>query len=196
MRLEPFWSNHNDETLIDIYHADAITGLKALPEESVHCCVTSPPYYGLRSYLPEEHESKSMEIGIEESPEEYIQRMVEVCREVRRVLRKDGTLWVVIGDSYAGSGKGPNGKTGLINHEERMGFHSPGAKTPYKMKPKDLMGIPWWLAVALRQDGWYLRKDIIWHKEDPTPESVRDRPTSAHEYVFLLSKSSRYYYDR
>lgn len=154
-------------------------------------CVTSPPYYGLRDYG---HEGQ---IGLEETPEEYIKAMVEVFRCVWDVLEDDGTLWLNIGDSYAGSGKG----------QWTDGEHDPKkAKTDgMKMaiqkpadigcKPKDLIGIPWMLAFALRADGWYLRQDIIWHKPNPMPESVQDRCTKAHEYIFLMSKSQKYHYD-
>jgi DNA modification methylase len=160
-----------------------------MPDGSVHCCVTSPPYYGLRDY------GVSGQIGLEESPEAYITRLVEVFREVRRVLRDDGTLWINIGDSYANDGKwggssggkhvtALHGNTGIGRYRKNTG-----------LKPKDLIGIPWMLAFALRDDGWYLRSEIIWHKPNPMPESVKDRPTKAHEQVFLFSKSERYFYD-
>lgn len=153
---------------IDLMKQYAKDGIK------VQCCVTSPPYYGLRSYLDSESNDKHLEIGLEQTPEEYIERMVEVFRGVKNILADDGVLWVNIGDSYSG-GKGNN-----ICGE---------------IKSKDLIGIPWMLAFALRKDGWYLRQDIIWHKPNPMPESVRDRCTKAHEYVFLLSKSDRYFFD-
>lgn len=157
-------------------------------------CVTSPPYYGLRDYG---HEGQ---IGLEETPEEYIAAMVEVFRCVRDVLADDGTLWLNIGDSYARQG-GDNSKrdpTKLMGGQAKAvgsGGYAPGNSMPDKCKPKDLIGIPWMLAFALRADGWYLRQDIIWHKPNPMPESVRDRCTKAHEYIFLLSKSERYYFD-
>lgn len=159
-----------------------------MPDEIVHCCVTSPPYYGLRDY------GVSGQIGLEETPEAYIARLVGVFREVRRVLRDDGTLWVNIGDSYArGFGGGSPGEKSETNvgsfQNRKLG------KVPQGMKAKDLIGIPWMLAFALRADGWYLRSEIIWHKPNPMPESVRDRPTKAHEQVFLFSKSERYFYD-
>ena len=135
------------------------------------------------------------QIGLEQTPEEYINRLVEVFREVRRVLRNDGTLWVNISDSYAGSGKGWSGENSIGNQEKRQGFKQ---GVPYKSKlckSKDLIGIPWMLAFALRNDGWYLRQDIIWQKPNPMPESVKDRCTKAHEYIFLLSKSSKYYFN-
>lgn len=149
---------------------DALDALRELPSGIADTCVTSPPYYGLRDY------GVDGQIGIESTPQAYIERLVGVFREVRRVLRDDGTLWINIGDSYAGSGKGRDGYFG-------------------ELKRKDLMGVPWMLAFALRADGWYLRQDIIWHKPNPMPESVKDRCTKSHEYIFLLSKSSRYYFD-
>jgi len=149
-------------------------------------CVTSPPYYGLRDYG---HEGQ---IGLEETPEEYIKAMVEVFRCVWDVLEDDGTLWLNIGDSYSGSGKGPS-KSLNQEHHNMESVHS--KVVPNGCKPKDLIGIPWMLAFALRADGWYLRQDIIWHKPNPMPESVQDRCTKAHEYIFLLSKKQKYYYD-
>ena len=165
----------------------------------VQTCVTSPPYYGLRDYG---HEGQ---IGLEETPEQYITAMVEVFRCVWDVLEDDGTLWLNIGDSYAGSGKGSNpdgtphpstlfGKQGT-NTGTVTGKNMPQKAHKIGLKPKDLIGIPWMLAFALRADGWYLRQDIIWHKPNPMPESVQDRCTKAHEYIFLLSKSQKYYFD-
>jgi len=152
-------------------------------------CVTSPPYYGLRDY------GHDGQIGLEETPEDYITAMVEVFRCVWDVLEDNGTLWLNIGDSYAGSGKGPAGNLGAKNDERNM-THTPSSSfVPTGCKPKDLIGIPWLLAFALRADGWYLRQDIIWHKPNPMPESVQDRCTKAHEYIFLLSKSQQYHYD-
>ena len=151
-------------------------------------CVTSPPYFGLRDY------GHAGQIGLEQTPEEYITAMVEVFRCVRDVLADDGTLWLNIGDSYARplakGGSGPGGK-----NRDWYGENYGDAGVPRGCKPKDLIGIPWMLAFALRADGWYLRQDIIWHKPNPMPESVTDRCTKAHEYVFLLSKSERYFYD-
>lgn len=136
------------------------------------------------------------QIGLEETPEEYVQKLVAVFREVKRVLKDDGTLWVNIGDSYSGSGKGPAGNLSKKHDEQNMTNSSVvQAVVPDGCKPKDLIGIPWMLAFALREDGWYLRQDIIWHKPNPMPESVRDRCTKSHEYIFLLSKSRQYYYD-
>lgn len=170
---------------------DAIDVLRQMETESVDCCVTSPPYYNLRDYGVEG------QIGLETTPEEYISKLVDVFREVRRVLKNSGTLWLNIGDSYAGSGKGKNdirtdnkgNKGSKVNSSLQGNFRSA------EIKPKDLIGIPWLLAFALRADGWYLRQDIIWHKPNCMPESVRDRYTRSHEYIFLLSKSRRYYYD-
>jgi DNA modification methylase len=149
-------------------------------------CVTSPPYYGLRDY------GHDGQIGLEETPEQYIEAMVEVFRCVWDVLADDGTLWLNIGDSYAGNNSqaSNNGRAGYGNPRERV-----VNRTGEGLKTKDLIGIPWMLAFALRADGWYLRQDIIWHKPNPMPEGVTDRCTKAHEYIFLLSKSSKYYYD-
>lgn len=162
---------------------DAIAGLRTIESESVHTCVTSPPYYNLRDYGVEG------QIGHEDTPEEFVEKLVEVFREVRRVLRPDGTLWVNIGDSYATrSGAQPPTNT-------RNSCGHTGKRVPSGYKRKDLLGIPWLLAFALRADGWYLRQDIIWNKPNCMPESVRDRCTKSHEYIFLLSKSERYYFD-
>lgn len=136
------------------------------------------------------------QLGLEPTPELYVEHLVEVFREVKRVLRNDGTLWLNLGDSYAGSGRGPTGYDGIGDQEKRQGFVDPGAIVPQGLKPKDLVGIPWRVAFALQADGWYLRSDIIWHKLNPMPESVTDRPTKAHEYVFLLAKSQSYYFDQ
>ena len=148
-----------------VHNEDCLDGLKKLPNESVHCCVTSPPYWRLRDY------GHDGQIGLEETPELYVERLVEVFREVWRVLRDDGTLWLNLGDSYSNGGR----------------------RT--RVKAKNLIGIPWRVAFALQEEGWYLRQDIIWHKPNPMPESVRDRCTKAHEYIFLMSKQRRYYYN-
>jgi DNA modification methylase len=216
--------------------------LKELPDQSVNCCVTSPPYWGLRDYGTAtwdggdsncDHQGKPMatkaninrncgtgndvknaeareffkeicgkcgakridsQIGLEQEPEDFINELVSVFREVKRVLRDDGTLWLNIGDSYSGSGKGTAGNLGKKNNERHL-EHKTGGLVPSGTKPKDLVGIPWMLAFALRADGWYLRQDIIWHKPNPMPESVRDRCTKSHEYIFLLTKSPQYFYD-
>ena len=168
---------------------DCIARLKGLPAKSVQTCVTSPPYFGLRDYG---HEGQ---IGLEQTPEQYIAKMVEVFRCVRDVLADDGTLWVNIGDSYASTStyNAPRTSKGEFGRVEAP--KQPNVGIPPGCKPKDLIGIPWMLAFALRADGWYLRQDIIWHKPNPMPESVRDRCTKAHEYIFLLSKSERYFFD-
>lgn len=218
--------------------------LKELPDQSVNCCVTSPPYFGLRDYgtaswdggdLSCDHSTGRSrdddiktgdkqgtsagsrpntqrtcatcgavridnQIGLEPTPQEFVDSLVAVFREVKRVLRDDGTLWVNMGDSYNGSGGNHQ-----HHHKNETGFQGKIGAEKYKgkgrhigtdgLKPKDLVGIPWMLAFALRADGWYLRQDIIWHKPNPMPESVRDRCTKAHEYIFLLSKSPKYYFD-
>ena len=175
-----------------ILTGDALEWLRQLPDNSVNTCVTSPPYWGLRDY------GIDGQIGLEETPEAYVERMVEVFREVRRVLRDDGTLWLNLGDSYAGSGKGA---WKVKDRQKEVYIPDPDSpqcrlpKVPSGLKPKDLVGIPWRVAFALQADGWYLRSDIIWHKPNPMPESVKDRPTKAHEYIFLLAKSEKYYYD-
>lgn len=164
--------------------------LRTLPEASVQCCVTSPPYFGLRDY------GHDGQIGLEQTPEAFVAELVAVFREVRRVLRDDGTLWLNIGDSYAAnrSYQVPSTKGGP-KHGSSQAAGGKGSAVPDGLKPKDLIGIPWRVAFALQTDGWYLRQDIIWAKPNPMPESVTDRCTKAHEYLFLLSKSARYYYD-
>ncbi|MHB8734259.1 MAG: DNA-methyltransferase [Terriglobales bacterium] len=169
--------------------------LRTLPDGIFNCCVTSPPYWGLRSYCADDSPEKAHELGLEATPDEYVAKMVEVFREVRRVLREDGTLWLNLGDSYARNGGAQGGgNRELLNME---GKQSRMTKIPdgSALKEKDLVGIPWLVAFALRADGWYLRSEIIWHKPNPMPESVTDRPTKAHEQIFLLSRSPRYYYD-
>lgn len=185
-----------------IEHADVMAGLRSLPDESVHCVVTSPPYWGLRDY------GVPGQIGLEPTHIEYVERMVEVFREVRRVLRRDGTLWLNLGDAFAGSW-GAQSREGYSDGSSRLAEGSivrtlsarqlsadtSGSKRTPGLKPKDLIGLPWHVAFALQADGWWLRSDIVWHKPNPMPESVTDRPTKAHEYVFLMSKNARYYYD-
>lgn len=225
-----------------IIQGDCIESLKTLDDESVNCCVTSPPYWGLRDYGTAEWKGgdpkcshkrdskhsdscstgqknlegaigdgiyktecpkcgatrKDSQLGLEETPEEYVANMVKVFSEVKRVLTKDGTLWLNLGDSYAGGGRGwQYSKQGTIQQahiDAGVKYGSPTGKIN-GLKSKDLVGIPWRVAFALQADGWYLRQDIIWHKPNPMPESVADRCTKAHEYIFLLSKSSKYYYD-
>ncbi len=159
---------------------DALTELRKMPAQSVNCCVTSPPYWGLRDY------GVKGQLGLEPTPQLFVAHMVEVFREVRRVLRDDGTLWLNLGDSYTGGGPHHGqkslGKSGTNRGTHQAEFHAPAPG----LKPKDLVGIPWRVAFALQADGWYLRSDIIWHKPNPMPESVTDRPTKAHEYLFLL----------
>ena len=177
---------------LTILCGDVIDKLRELPDESVHCCVTSPPYWGLRDYATEG------QLGLEKTPEEYVAKMVEVFREVRRVLRKDGTLWLNLGDSYAGGGNNRGNNSPLFD-KQASNFGATGQvgirDVPDGLKPKDLVGIPWRVAFALQADGWWLRSDIIWAKPNPMPESVTDRPTKSHEYLFLLTKSANYFYD-
>jgi DNA modification methylase len=230
---------------VTVYVGQALAVLRDLPAESVHCCVTSPPYWGLRDYgtatweggdaecdhSPEVRGSRfatpvsakqlsntgsgtisrrecscgarrvDSQLGLEATPEEYVAAVVEVFREVRRVLRSDGTLWLNLGDSYAGSW-GSQGyretppvlsRNSIANHPKRAS--NTGSIRQAGLKPKDLIGIPWRVALALQADGWWLRRDIIWSKPNPMPESVTDRPTSSHEYLFLLTKAERYFYD-
>lgn len=174
---------------------DCLDRLKEIPDGAAHTCVTSPPYFGLRDY------GVDGQIGMEATPSEFVAKMVQVFREVRRVLRDDGTLWLNLGDSYAGGNTGGKWREGSaradgeVRDDEHSRRNRNGMGAVDGVKPKDLIGIPWRVAFALQADGWYLRQDIIWHKPNPMPESVRDRCTKAHEYIFLLSKSDRYYFD-
>ena len=168
-----------------LYLGNCLDHLEFMPDQSVNCCVTSPPYFGLRDY------GADGQIGLEQTPEEYVDKMVEVFREVRRVLRDDGTLWLNLGDSYANGGRKTRDSDSKLQ-QRGMGTRPADGEG---VKQKDLIGIPWMLAFALRADGWYLRQEIIWHKPNPMPESVKDRCTKAHEQIFLLSKSPRYYFD-
>lgn len=176
----------------EIICGDALTVLRTFPNESVNACVTSPPYFGLRNYFC------AGQIGLEEAPELYISKLVEVFREVRRILKPDACLWVNIGDCYNGYKGNAKSET---NGSKYAGFRNqPSRASKYgleckSLKPKDLLGIPWRLAFALQADGWYLRQEIIWHKVNPLPESVTDRCTKSHEHIFLLSKSLKYYFD-
>ena len=179
-----------------IHVGNCLDVLPRLPAQAVHTCVTSPPYFGLRDY------GVDGQIGLEPTPDEFVAALVAVFREVRRVLRDDGTLWLNLGDSYAGGNTGGKWREGSARADgevrgdgatSRRNRNGTGAVEG--VKPKDLIGIPWRVAFALQADGWYLRQDIIWHKPNPMPESVRDRCTKAHEYLFLLSKGPRYYYD-
>jgi DNA modification methylase len=175
---------------VTIRHGDCREVLRTMPDKSVHCCVTSPPYFGLRDY------GHAGQIGLESTPDAFVAEMVAVFREVRRVLRDDGTLWLNLGDSYSNAGTRQGDRDGVANgvNDHRMvdgGYRARVAG----LKNKDLIGIPWRVAFALQADGWYLRQDIIWSKPNPMPESVTDRCTKAHEYIFLMSKSARYHYD-
>lgn len=188
---------------IRLLTGDATTVLRTLPDRSVQCCITSPPYYGLRSYLAKGHVDKALEMGSEPTPAAFIAELVDVFREIKRVLRDDGTAWINLGDGYASSG------TSGLNQgwaERATAYAGGGHKAepsrvrdrktlPPGMKSKDLLMIPARVAIALQADGWYLRSDIIWVKPNPMPESVTDRPTSSHEHIFLLTKRSSYYYD-
>ncbi|WP_234735347.1 DNA-methyltransferase [Tellurirhabdus bombi] len=188
-----------------IHNMDCLAGLRLLPDNSVDCCVTSPPYYALRDY------GHADQIGLEDTPEAFIQKLVDVFREVLRVLKPEGTCWINIGDSYWG-GKGKSGQSYSPDYQNERyskgrsyngshhqiagkGITRPTDRKHPDYKPKDLIGVPWMLAFALRADGWYLRQDIIWSKPNPMPESVVDRCTKSHEYIFLLTKSASYYYD-
>lgn len=179
-----------------LLQGDCLELMKTLPDKSVQTCVTSPPYWGLRDYGVEG------QLGLEKTPEEYVSKMVEIFREVKRTLKDDGTLWLNLGDSYAQGGSGGcSGKSTLQGYTGdhvklgQMQGKSLPRKAPDGLKPKDLVGIPWRVAFALQSDGWYLRQDIIWHKPNAMPESVRDRCTKSHEYIFLLSKSEKYFFD-
>ena len=226
-----------------IHCGDSLDVLKGMADESVDCCITSPPYWGLRDYGTAKWEGgdaecdhrgkpfatkanvnkntngsndtknqedrefykeqcpkcgairKDKQLGLEKTPEEYVANMVQLFREVRRVLKDDGVLWLNLGDSYAGSGvhKEHHANQGISQSAKRGCTN--GVPVPSGLKPKDLVGIPWRVALALQADGWWLRQDIIWHKPNPMPESVRDRCTKSHEYIFMLTKSARYYFD-
>lgn len=188
---------------VNVREGNCLDILPTMDDKSVNCCVTSPPYYGLRDYGSDE------QIGQEETPEAFVESLVKVFREVRRVLADDGTLWLNLGDSYASTGgksqPQPDSSGGLGNKKlgtrgeqgssaSYGGFERPSTISG-NLKPKDLIGIPWRVALALQADGWYLRQDIIWSKPNPMPESVSDRCTKSHEYIFLLSKNAKYYYD-
>jgi DNA modification methylase len=183
-----------------IIEGDCIEGMKTLPDEYINTCITSPPYFGLRNY-----NGGTDEIGCEASPEDFVQKMVEVFREVRRILRDDGTVWLNLGDSYASNGCYINSWLEKEHNKDKKHLHTNNHDRyedrkafrggEYGIKAKDLMGVPWRVAFALQADGWYLRQDIIWSKPNPMPESVTDRCTKSHEYIFLLSKKPKYYYD-
>ena len=177
-----------------VYNEDCLQGLKKLPAECVDCCVTSPPYYSLRNY------GREGQIGLEDTPQEYIERLTDVFMEVFRVMKPEGTLWLNIGDSYAthasaSSSYAHNFKSSDVAAKNGIGTMKKPTAKKMGMKEKDLIGIPWMLAFSLRNAGWYLRQDIIWHKPNPMPDPIKDRCASAHEYMFLLSKSKSYYFD-
>lgn len=178
-----------------IINGDSLEELRKLASGSVQCVVTSPPYYGLRDY------GVDRQIGIEKTPEEYVNKLVVIFREINRILNDTGTLWLNLGDSYNGSGKGVNadgrpGKSGNISKGNKGTQVGVFAKSNVDgLKDKDLIGVPWMVAFALRNDGWYLRQDIIWSKPNPMPESVKDRCTKSHEYIFLFSKNKKYFYN-
>lgn len=185
-KVTPFWQT-TDGTIRTLV-GDSLDVLRSMPSDSVHCCVTSPPYFGLRDYKIDG------QIGLEKSPAEFVSRLVDVFREVRRVLHPSGVVWVNIGDSYNAAGRAGHG-TRVGNKQESNRGNCSARPNCDSLKEKDLIGAPWMLAFALRDDGWYLRQEIIWHKPAPMPESVTDRCTKAHEQVFLLAKSARYFFD-
>lgn len=175
-----------------IYQGNVFDKLQEIDTESVQCVVTSPPYWGLRNYQMDD------QIGLEDTPEEFIENMVEVFREIKRVLKNDGTVWLNLGDSYnsqTGSGFNTNKNEGQNHRIKELQKTQGSLVKKISLKPKNLVGIPWRVALALQADGWYLRQDIIWHKPNLMPESVTDRCTKSHDYIFLLSKSAKYFYD-
>lgn len=177
---------------VKIYIGDSLQVLKAIPSRSVNCCVTSPPYFGLRNY------GVDGQLGLEQSPDDYVRDLVEIFRSVRRVLRDDGTLWLVLGDTYArnpAKGQHKNGDSGKQGYIYDGGNGRASNTALAGLPEKNLIGVPWRVAFALQADGWYLRQDIIWAKANPLPESVRDRCTKSHEYIFLLTKCKNYYFD-
>jgi DNA modification methylase len=178
-------------TPLHIINGNSITALRSLPDQSAQCCVTSPPYWGLRSYLPKNHPDKAREIGQEPTPEAFVETMVQVFREVRRVLHDSGTLWLNLGDSYTGNAS----SGGYGKQDTNCRLESMMTKTGSGLKPKDLCMMPWRVALALQADGWWLRSVIVWHKKSCMPESVTDRPTNSWEPIFLLAKSAKYFYD-
>ena len=185
--------------MIEIMAGDCRETLKTLPDQSINTCITSPPYWGLRDYGEDE------QLGLEETPEKFVENLVEVFREVKRVLRDDGTVWLNLGDTYSSHkdckstsqtlAKGMQSEVAHVIDKGKSVTRDTKKLKEAGLKNKDLVGIPWRVAFALQADGWYLRQDIIWHKPNPMPESVKDRCTKAHEYIFLLSKSPKYYFD-
>jgi DNA modification methylase len=187
--VKPYYEDDS----ITLYHGDSLAVLRELPDQSVDCCVTSPPYFGLRSYLPDDHPDKHLEQGTEETPAEYVARMVAVFHEIHRVLADDGTLWLNVSDTYTSRADSAASET---RGRARTAAMSPRQNTASTLGVKQLLGIPWRLAFALQDDGWILRSEIIWAKPNPNPEKVKDRPTSSHEQVFLMTKKRRdYFYD-
>lgn len=182
-KIEEAKNGHNTHGKLII--GDALSTLKKIPSESINCCITSPPYWGLRDYGNEN------QIGAEMDLNDFLDKLVEVFREVRRVLKSDGTFWLNIGDSFTSGGRKWR-QSDKKNAARGMDYRPP---TPEGLKPKDLIGVPWRLAFKLQEDGWYLRTDIIWHKPNGQPESVKDRPTRTHEFVFMFTKSERYFFD-
>lgn len=166
-----------------LHLGDCLESMRGMADQSVHCCVTSPPYFGLRDY------GVDGQLGLEQTPAEFVAALVGVFREVKRVLRDDGTLWLNLGDSYSSGGRK------YRDSDKKLAARGMGVRPDDGAKPKDLLGIPWRVAIALQDDGWYLRQDIIWHKPNSMPESVKDRCARSHEYIFLLSKSERYHFD-
>ncbi len=181
-KLKPYFETSNGQ----LFKGEALGVLSGMKSESIQCCITSPPYWGLRDYDVEG------QLGLEKTLEEYVSKVVEIFREVKRILRKDGTLWLNLGDSY-NANQGSGFDTNKDGRAKKAVAASP--KLNIALPPKNLVGIPWMVAFALRQDGWFLRQDIIWHKPNPMPESCTDRCTKAHEYIFLMSKSAKYFYD-
>lgn len=181
--MEPYYNQSG----LEIYHGDVLAVLRTLPAGYVQTVVTSPPYWGLRNY------GIDGQVGLETTPEEYTKKMTEIFREVRRVLKDDGTCWVNLGDTYSAQRWTDNSAQKINKYKDKHRGIAPEKKT--NLPDKNLVGIPWRVAFALQADGWYLRQDIIWHKPNPMPESVTDRCTKAHEYIFLLSKSAKYFYD-
>jgi DNA modification methylase len=174
--------------MTSIFEGDCLKVLRSMRDEFAQTCITSPPYWGLRDY------GHAGQLGLEKTPEEYVSRLVDVFREVRRVLKQEGTVWLNLGDSYSASTRGAGG-AGKQDTNAGTQLTDRRWAIAHGLKPKDLVGIPWRVAFALQADGWWLRSDIIWAKPNPMPESVTDRPTKAHEYLFLLAKSERYFYD-
>ena len=180
----------------EIYNMESLAYLRQCESNSVHCIITSPPYWGMRKYLPDGHPDQHNEIGLENNIDEFIKKLVLVFREARRVLHPTGTLWMNMGDCYASSANGRKARdTNQYSFDDRKFQDKPFSTVGHGLKPKDLVGQPWRLALALQADGWYLRNDIIWEKPNIRPESASDRLTKSHEYIFMMAKSTKYYHD-